>query len=49
MAEDLGIRSWTCSSCGSHHDRDVNAAKNILALALSAQRPVEESQVAYGR
>lgn len=26
----IGIRSWTCSGCGGVHDRDVNAAKNIL-------------------
>jgi IS605 OrfB family transposase len=28
----LGIREWTCSDCASVHDRDVNAARNILAL-----------------
>ena len=26
----LRIRQWTCCECGSSHDRDVNAAKNIL-------------------
>ena len=27
----LGIREWTCNECAAEHDRDVNAAKNILA------------------
>jgi putative transposase len=27
---DLGIRGWQCSACGCVHDRDINAALNIL-------------------
>jgi len=33
----LGHRVWTCTRCGNTHDRDVNAAKNIKAFALSKQ------------
>ena len=32
--KDLGVRRWTCSGCGAEHDRDVNAAKNILEKGL---------------
>jgi hypothetical protein len=29
--KDLGIRGWQCTVCGAVHDRNVNAAHNILA------------------
>jgi putative transposase len=30
----LDVRTWTCPSCGSHHDRDGTAAKNIRAVGI---------------
>ncbi len=34
----LGIREWICSECHSHHDRDVNAALNILRVGRDSLR-----------
>ena len=33
----LSVRRWTCPQCGAEHDRDVNAARNLLAWALEPE------------
>ncbi|ALJ12577.1 RNA-guided endonuclease InsQ/TnpB family protein [Sphingopyxis macrogoltabida] len=41
----LGMRRWDCSDCGASHDRDVNAARNILRVGLEHQPPAGEIAV----
>ncbi|MBD5429376.1 RNA-guided endonuclease TnpB family protein, partial [Lactobacillus sp.] len=35
----LEIREWTCLKCNAHHDRDINAAVNILNKAIAIMKP----------
>jgi IS605 OrfB family transposase len=41
----LHVRAWQCGACGTVHDRDVNAAKNILALGRGERLNARRGQV----
>lgn len=43
----LVVRKWECSVCGAKHDRDVNAARNILTAGLRCRASVRGNELPY--
>jgi len=43
----LYVRHWGCSVCGAEHDRDMNAARNILFVGLRKRASVCGNELPY--
>ncbi|MFB2974966.1 zinc ribbon domain-containing protein [Microseira sp. BLCC-F43] len=41
---DLKIREIACLNCGAHHDRDENAAKNIVQVGMGYRHDFKQTQ-----
>jgi putative transposase len=44
----LAVRSWTCPRCGTEHDRDLNAARNMLTEGRRIAAGLAEIENACG-
>lgn len=44
----LSVRAWTCTACGTEHDRDLNAARNVLAEGRRIAAGLAEIENACG-
>lgn len=47
--KDLSIRKWACPACGAAHDRDINAAKNILNEGMQILKVAYLNKTLYGQ